>query len=47
MATAFGVIPRTAAIAWLPRRSSKQDLGAVSHQWIAEHRIGHPNDSRS
>lgn len=23
-----------------------QDMGAVSHQWIAEHRLGHINDSQ-
>ena len=23
-----------------------EDMGAVSHQWIAEHRLGHINDSR-
>jgi len=28
------------------RRSDPQDLGAVSHQWVNEHRLGHPNDSR-
>jgi hypothetical protein len=31
--------------AWQQRRGD-QDLGAVSHQWIAEHRLGHANDSR-
>jgi len=28
------------------RRSGPEDLGAVSHQWVTEHRLGHPNDSR-
>jgi hypothetical protein len=28
------------------RRSGPEDLGAVSHQWVNEHRLGHPNDSR-
>ena len=28
------------------RRSDERDLGAVSHQWVAEHRLGHANDSR-
>ena len=28
------------------RRSDAQDLGAVSHQWVTEHRLGHGNDSR-
>jgi hypothetical protein len=28
------------------RRSGSEDLGAVSHQWVNEHRLGHPNDSR-
>ena len=30
---------------WQQRRGD-QDLGAVSHQCIAEHRLGHANDSR-
>jgi hypothetical protein len=29
------------------RRSGRHDLGAVSHQWVTEHRLGHPNDSRN
>jgi hypothetical protein len=29
------------------RRSGDQDLGAVSHQWVAEHRLGRANDSRT
>jgi hypothetical protein len=29
------------------RRSGREDLGAVSHQWVTEHRLGHPNDSRN
>ena len=28
------------------RRSEAQDLGAVSHQWVTEHRLGHGKDSR-
>ena len=28
------------------RHNKEQDMGAVSHQWIAEHRMGHANDSR-
>jgi len=28
------------------RRDQHSDLGAVSHQWIAEHRFGQGNDSR-
>jgi len=28
------------------RRGDPQDLGAVSHQWVNEHRLGHQNDSR-
>jgi hypothetical protein len=28
------------------RRSDAEDLGAVSHQWVTEHRLGHANDSR-
>ena len=27
------------------RHNKEQDMGAVSHQWIAEHRMGHANDS--
>jgi hypothetical protein len=29
------------------RRSGPEDMGAVSHQWVTEHRLGHQNDSRS
>jgi hypothetical protein len=29
------------------RHNKDQDMGAVSHQWIAEHRMGHANDSRN
>jgi len=25
------------------RRGEPQDLGAVSHQWVNEHRLGHQN----
>jgi len=28
------------------RHHREQDMGAVSHQWIAEHRLGHINDSQ-
>ena len=28
------------------RHNREQDMGAVSHQWIAEHRMGHANDSQ-
>lgn len=28
------------------RHHRDQDMGAVSHQWIAEHRMGHANDSQ-
>ena len=28
------------------RHNKEQDMGAVSHQWIAEHRMGHANDSQ-
>ena len=31
-------------LAW-QRHNKEQDMGAVSHQWIAEHRMGHANDS--
>ena len=27
------------------RHNKEQDMGAVSHQWIAEHRMGHANNS--
>ena len=33
------------ARAW-QRRRGDEDLGSVSHQWVAEHRLGHTNDSR-
>lgn len=29
-----------------PRRDQRADLGAVSHQWIAEHRSGQGQDPR-
>ena len=29
------------------RRSGPEDMGAVSHQWVTEQRLGHQNDSRS
>ena len=32
------------AVSW--RRGVAADLGAVSHQWIAEHRMGSGEDSR-
>jgi hypothetical protein len=32
------------AVSW--RRGTATDLGAVSHQWIAEHRMGSGEDSR-
>lgn len=32
------------ALSW--RRGDAADLGAVSHQWIAEHRMGSGEDSR-
>lgn len=32
------------AVSW--RRGDAADLGAVSHQWIAEHRMGSGEDSR-
>jgi hypothetical protein len=35
-----------AALRVWQRRSGPEDLGAVSHQWVTEHRLGHPNDSR-
>jgi hypothetical protein len=28
------------------RRGADVDLGAVSHQWISEHRLGHGEDAR-
>jgi hypothetical protein len=35
------------SIFWFWRRADQtQDLGAVSHQWISEHRLGTSQDSR-
>jgi hypothetical protein len=42
--TVFGAIS-AAVLSW-QRRGRDQDMGAVSHQWIAEHRMGHANDSQ-
>jgi hypothetical protein len=33
------------AAAWR-RRGQETDLGSVSHQWIAEHRMGQGHDSQ-
>jgi hypothetical protein len=42
------VVAAVAALApiWLRRdqRSDRADLGTVSHQWIAEQRLGHGSD---
>jgi hypothetical protein len=26
------------------RRAGRSDLGSVSHQWVAEHRLSHPQE---
>jgi len=30
--------------AWLSRRGTQPDLGFVSHQWLAEHRVSQISD---
>jgi hypothetical protein len=35
-----------AALASWRRAGRTVDLGAVSHQWLSEHRLGHGPDSR-
>jgi hypothetical protein len=35
-----------AALTTWHRGAHAVDLGAVSHQWISEHRLGHGTDSR-
>jgi hypothetical protein len=34
------------AFGWLQGRTQQADLGAVSHQWIAEHRLSQTQDSQ-
>jgi len=44
-----GLVVAAAVIAFVSswqRRGEHSDLGAVSNQWIAEHRFGQGNDSR-
>jgi hypothetical protein len=33
-----------ALVMWRFRRERQTDMGAVSRQWVAEHRLGEPND---
>jgi hypothetical protein len=33
-----------AGLAWRRRRAQQVDLGVVSHQWVAEHRLGQVHD---
>jgi hypothetical protein len=33
-----------ALVMWRFRRERQSDMGAVSRQWVAEHRLGEPND---
>ena len=45
---ALGVVGAVVAlvVAWT-RTDRSPDLGAVSHQWIAEHRLGQGHDPRA
>jgi hypothetical protein len=47
LAVALGVVGGVVAlvVAWA-RTDRQADLGAVSHQWIAEHRLGQGHDPR-
>ena len=36
------VLVRT--IGWSHGDTSRSDLGSVSHQWVAEHRLSHPQE---
>jgi hypothetical protein len=40
----LGVVAAT--IGWLQGRSQQADMGSVSHQWIAEHRLSQTQDSQ-
>jgi len=42
---AFAGVSSALVLSW-QHYHKEQDMGAVSHQWIAEHRMGHANDSR-
>jgi len=46
IAGAAAVVTIVALIRSWQRRSGPEDLGAVSSQWVTEHRLGRPNDSR-
>ena len=35
-----------ATIAWFQGRGQNTDLGFVSHQWVAEHRLSQTQDSQ-
>jgi hypothetical protein len=42
---AIGVLAILARmIGWSRRRAGQADLGSVSHQWVAEHRLSHPQE---
>ena len=43
---AVGVTAVVAAVRWSQGRGSESDLGSVSHQWIAEHRLSQTQDPR-
>jgi hypothetical protein len=43
----LGVLAVVAAVfGWLQGRAQPADLGVVSHQWIAEHRLSQTQDSQ-
>ncbi len=43
----LGVVAALVALIGLSQRGGQRaDLGAVSNQWISEHRLGQNNDSR-
>lgn len=44
----LGIAGAVAALvtSWQRGRDQHADLGTVSHQWIAEHRLGQGTDSR-
>ena len=46
VALALGIVVILALITSWRRRTHPTDLGAVSHQWIAEHRAASGQDSR-
>jgi hypothetical protein len=42
----FGVLALAKRIAWPHKRGAQSDLGFVSHQWLAEHRLSQISDSQ-